>query len=182
MKAFASLLAVLLMLSCASLAQTAPAPPTTQAQPAADQSVKPEAAKPEAESQASPTTDAAPAVAATRFGPGAKVFVEPMDGFGELVTHELVKQKVPVVLVSEREKADFVMSGQAHLKTHGFLAANILWPHGEASVAIKDARTGNQVFLYDSHRVDSNERPGEVYAIWAGSCATRLKKAMKKMK
>jgi len=139
---------------------------------------------PAAPTTEAPSTEAAAASEgagpAIGFAPGAKVFLEPMGGFEELLSHELAKQKVPIVLVQEREKADFVMSGEAHLKQHGWLAANVLYPHGRAFVSIKEAHTGNQVFVYDSHRVDSNETSGEIYKIWAGSCATRLKKEMKK--
>lgn len=250
MKASPSLLAVLLLLSSTSLAQTAPvqetapaqqAVPTEQAVPAqqavpvqqavpaqetaptqqavpvqetvptqqavpvqeavpaqqaatAGESQKPEAAKPEAETQAAtpsqsetatPATEAASADAvpdgpAVVFAPGAKIYLEPMDGFEKLLAQSIPKHKIPVVLVDEREKADFVMSGEAHLKKPGFITGTLFaTPHGKGSISIKDARTGNEVFFYKFTRVDTDKTNYQVYEAWANSCAGHLKKAMK---
>jgi len=159
MRAVPSLLAVLLMLSSTSLAQTAE--PTTQ---------EPVATAPTASSEA----------AVTPFAPGAKVFLEPMNGFEELLAEDIVKKKVPVVVVKERENADFVLSGEVHLKQYGWLAGNLLWPHGGVRVSIKDAHTGGEVFAFSSKRVDSNTAAGWVYQIWADNCTKHLKKALEK--
>ena len=206
MKAATSLLAVLLMLSSTSLAQTAPvqetapaqqAVPTQEAAPAQQAGAggdasKPEAAKAEAESQAStaptvstPSTEAvaasADAVPAANFAPGAKVFLEPMEGFEKLLAESITKHKVPVVLVTEREKADFVMSGEAHLKTPNWIKGTLFaTAHGKGNISIKDARTGNEVFAYKFTRVDTDKTDYQIYQAWANSCAGRLKKAMKK--
>src|SRR6185437_6943752 len=192
MKAFASVLAVLLMLSSTSLAQTAPvepatpvqetaptrqAAPTQQAVPtqaapggesAKPEAARPEAARPEAETQApapspspaasTPSAEAAAASAdavlatpsappsAPLFAPGAKLFLEPMNGFEQLLSHAILKKKVPVVLVNERAQADFVMSGGVHLKDPGWLKGMVMDTRGKGNVSIKDARTGNEVF------------------------------------
>jgi hypothetical protein len=148
MKAFAGVLAVLLMLSSASLGQAAPG------------------------------ADAGPAVPGVAFGPGAKLYLEPMDGFGELLAEAIVKKKVPVVLVQEREKADFVLSGDAHVKTPGWIKGNFVYLHGQANISVDDAHTGEMVFAYTAKRVDANLVDGEVYKIWAGGCANHLKKAL----
>jgi len=124
------------------------------------------------------TADVAAVPAA--FAPGAKIFIEPMEGFGDLVTDSIAKKKVPVVVVKDRAQADFVMTGVAHLKTYKWLASNLLWPHGGAHVLINDAHTGGQVFAFNSTRVDSNEQDGWVYQIWADNVAGHLKKQMKK--
>ena len=150
MKAVAGLLAVLLMLSCASLAQT------------------------------TPSSEAPAAVAAAPFAPGAKVFLEPMNGFEQLLADAIREKKVPVVLVKDRADADFVMSGEAHVKNPNILTGMVLSKRGGANIAMKDARTGNLVFACNFHRVDGGERDGDIYIGWAGQCAGHLKKALKK--
>jgi hypothetical protein len=200
MKAFASLLAVLLMLSSTSLAQTAPAEPmapnqqTVPAQQAAagGESSKPEAASQPSTTSPSPTASApsaeaaagsADAVPAAPLGPvlapGAKLFLEPMGGFEQFVSDAIVKKKVPVVVVKEREKADFVMSGEAHVKKPGWKGV-VLDTHGKGSVSLKDARTGNVVFVHDFKKVDQMEAEYYIYQHWANQCAAHLRKAMEK--
>jgi hypothetical protein len=161
MKALTSVLAVLLLLSCTSLAQTAASTPSADAAAASPGAVP-----------------AAPSV--SPFAPGAKVFLEPMDGFEQLLADSILHKKVPVVIVNERAKADFVMSGEAHVKNRGFITGMVLSSRGGANIAMKDARTGNLVFACNFHRVDSNERDGDIYLGWADQCAGHLKKAMKK--
>lgn len=104
-----------------------------------------------------------------------------MEGFEKLVAQSIGKQKVPVVVVGEREKADFVMSGEAHLKTPNWIKGTLFaTPHGKGNISIKDARTGDEVFAYKFTRVDTNKTDYQVYQAWANACASRLKKAMKK--
>ena len=170
MKAVTGLLAVLLMLSCPSLAQTAAAP--------AQQAAAPAASTPSTEA-AGASAGAAPAIP---FVSGAKLFVEPMDGFEEILSHAMMKKKVPVVLVYERAEADFVMSGEAHVKKPGFLTGMVLSTHGKGSVSITDARTGNVVFTHKFKRADSNLTVGEIYRGWADGCAKDLKKMMTEKK
>lgn len=175
-------------MSCPSPAQTAPAQPTA----AAGESSKPEAAVqpsgPSPSSTASTASpepaaarvDAVPAVPTAAFGPGAKLFLEPMDGFEELLAEAIAKKKVPVVLVHEREKADFVMSGDARLKKPGWLKGMVRYPHAKANLSIKDAHTGNVVFAYVLDEKQESMSAGELYESSAYNCAKHLKKAMEK--
>jgi len=152
MKAPTSVLAVLLMLSSAALGQTASVQPSAQTQP----------------------TASAP------FAAGVKLFLEPMDGFAQFLSDAIVKKKVPVVLVHERAKADFVMSGEAHVKKRGFFTGFVMSTGGKGSVSIRDARTGGQVFACKFNKVDQMEAEGYIYQSWAESCAKHLKKALEK--
>jgi hypothetical protein len=152
------------MLSCASLGQT-PTP-----------SPSPTAATPSTEAAAAPAASSAPAP----FAPGAKLFLEPMDGFERFLSDAIVKKKVPVVLVHERAKADFILSGEAHVKKRGFITGMVLSNRGGGKVSIKDARTGNLVFAYSFHRVDQGVTEIYVYQGWAEGCAKHLKKALEK--
>ena len=121
---------------------------------------------------------AAPSAAV--FGPGAKLFIAPMDGFEQLLAEAIVRKKVPVVLVNESAKADFVMSGRANVKKRGWLSGWVMDTGGKGHVSIKDARTGNEVFLHQFKRADSNLTEGWIYETWANDCAKDLKKKMGK--
>jgi len=104
-----------------------------------------------------------------------------MDGFGARVYDSITKKKLPVVLVTEREKADFVMSGEAHVKKPGFFKGWVATDSGKGHIAITDAHTGNQVFFYRFTRVDSMTTESQLYANWAGGCANHLKKTLKEI-
>jgi hypothetical protein len=186
MKAFAAVLVVLLLLSGASVAQTgpgqvpAPAPVTAPASAAQTVAV---ASTPEAASAASAEAAAAPpaaSMAPARFGPGAKLFVEPIDGYGELLAVAIAKKKVPVVLVHDRAEADFVLSGDAQLKKPGWLKGEVLYPHAKANLAITNAHTGEVVFAYKLDEKQESMSAGQLYESSAYTCAKHLKKAMQK--
>jgi hypothetical protein len=114
------------------------------------------------------------------FAAGAKIFLEPMDGFEQFLSRAIVKKKVPVVVVKERAKADFVLSGDAHVKKPGFFTGWVLDTRGGGDISIKDARTGKLVFAYSFHRVDQGVAEVYIYQTWAGGCAKHLKKALEK--
>jgi hypothetical protein len=126
------------------------------------------------------TTVAAPAAGegATRIAPGSKLFIEPMDGFDTYLAAAILKKKVPVVVVDDRAKADFIVTGGSHVDKAGwaktiFISPN---PHAEASISIKDARSGNMVFAYNvdkSNAVRANQSTAE-------ACAKHLKEAIEK--
>ena len=76
--------------------------------------------------------------------PGSKLFIEPMDGFDTYLSAAILKKKVPVVIVDNAAKADFIVVGSSHVDKAGwaktiFVSPN---PHAEASVSIKDAQRG----------------------------------------
>jgi hypothetical protein len=56
--------------------------------------------------------DAETRAVAVPFGPGAKIFIEKMEGgLDGFLTAEIVKKKVPVSIVLDEETADFIMTG-----------------------------------------------------------------------
>jgi hypothetical protein len=204
MKAATCLLAVLLTLSFTSLAQTAPSPqtapvqetaPTQQTVPTQQVAAGGESSKPEAEGQAltpptasTPSTDTSTAnvgdvlaaPSAPLFAPGAKLFIAPMNGFEQFVSDALVKKKVPVVVVNEPAKADFLVSGGAHVKRPGWITGMVLDTRGGGNISIIDARTGKPVFDCMFKRVDQGLAEGYIYQGWASNCAKRLKKMLEK--
>jgi hypothetical protein len=140
----------------------------------------PTESKPSTEAAAASAGAATAAPLAPPIPPGSKLFLEPMNGFEQLLSDAIVHKKVPVVLVKDRAEADFVMSGEAHVKDRNFITAFVLTAKGGANISMKDAHTGNQVFACNLHRTDSMERDGDRYLSWADQCAGHLKKALKK--
>lgn len=114
----------------------------------------------------------------TRIPPGSKMFIEPMDGFDTYLSAAILKKKVPLMIVDDRAKADFIMGGSSHVDKAGwaktiFVSPN---PHAEASVTVKDAHTGNLVFAYNvdkSNAIRANQSTAE-------ACAKHLKEAIEK--
>jgi hypothetical protein len=177
MKALAGLLAVLVMLSSASLAQ-APTKPEAESQ-AATPAAAPTASTPSTETDDA-NAAAVPAAAAPSFAPGAKLYLELMGGFDQYLFAAIAKKKVPVVIVKARENADFVMSGAAHVKRPGVITGMVITSHGGGNIAVKDAHTGNLVYAEKFRRVDGGTSEDRVYQIWAEGCAKHMKKAMEK--
>jgi hypothetical protein len=116
--------------------------------------------------------------AQSRIVPGSKLFIEPMDGFDTYLSAAILKKKVPVVVVDNRAKADFIVVGSSHVDKAGwaktiFVSPN---PHAEASVSIKDAHTGNMVFAYNVDKLNAvraNQSTAE-------ACAKHIKEAIEK--
>lgn len=172
MKAPITVLVVLFFVGFPSFAQT----PQVQ-QPAPAQQVM---AAPSAAAVVAPAGDV-PAVPVTpAFGPGAKLYIQPMSGFEERLAYSITRKKVPVVLETDREKADFVLTGGAHVHKRGFFTGFVLSTNGKGSVWIEDARTGKHLWVYNFNGVDAMETVDQIYQDWADSVANHLKKAMRK--
>lgn len=87
---------------------------------------------------------------------GARVFVAPMEGgFETYLTAALIKKQVPVVVVTDKSKADYEISGVSESEKAGW--AKIIFMDSEASreqasIKVMDLRTGNIVFAYAVHK------------------------------
>ena len=101
-----------------------------------------------------------------------------MDGFEQLLSDAILKKKVPVVLVNERQQADFLISGAAHVKEPGWLKSWVISTHGKAHISITDAHTGSVVLACTFTKVDQMTADYYIYQGWANSCAKHLKKAL----
>jgi hypothetical protein len=95
---------------------------------------------------------------------GAKVFVENMDGFGDNFVAALHTKQVQVVVVTDKDKADFFFSGYCNVFGDHHIEANI-------KAVNKD---GNVVFAYDYQ--EAYPMHGKQSA--AEACAKNLKKTM----
>jgi hypothetical protein len=87
----------------------------------------------------------------TKIAPGATVFIAPMDGFENYLAAALLKKKVQLVTVANREQAQYVISGTSEQKKAGWakmaFTGNI---HSDnaASITMSDRHTGAVVFAY----------------------------------
>lgn len=93
---------------------------------------------------------------------GAKVFVEKMDGFEDNFVAALQAKKVPVVIVTDKDKADFVFSGYCNVYGDHHIEANVKAVNKDGSV----------VFAYDYNQ----DVPMRGKQSAAEACAKNLKK------
>lgn len=141
------------------------------------------AAASHAQSPATPAPDASPTKttpAATRIAPGSKVFIEPMEGYETALSAAILNKKVPLQVVDSKDNADYVITGGSKIDKAGwaktiFISPN---PHAQASIAMKDAKSGVLVFAYNVDK--SNARKGDQST--AEACAKHLKEAIEKGK
>jgi hypothetical protein len=90
---------------------------------------------------------------------GAKVFIAPMpDGFDEFLKAAIEKKKVPLELVSEKDKADFLITGQAETQKASTAKKVIMWDwrsNEQASIQVSNLQSGEVVFAYSVNKVSS---------------------------
>ncbi len=90
---------------------------------------------------------------------GARIYVAPMSsGFETYVVAGIEKKKVPVVVVADRDKADFELSGVSDTDKAGWAKMLFLGSQQSneaASIKIVNLRTGNVVFAYSVNKTNS---------------------------
>lgn len=115
-------------------------------------------------------------VATSRTIPkNSKIYVSAMpDGFDTYLKSALDKKKVPVEVVEDKDKADFVITGASESQKAG-TAKKILYldwrSREEASITVADNKTGEVVFSYSVHKSSSNHGKQST----AEACAKHLK-------
>jgi hypothetical protein len=120
--------------------------------------------------------------ASTYFNPkakpipaGSKIFVAPIaGGYENFIAAGILKKKVPVVLVTDRSKADYEVSGVSQSEKANWakmLFAKSAASGEEASIQVVDLKSGEVVFAYSVHKANSargKQSTGE-------ACAKHLK-------
>lgn len=108
---------------------------------------------------------------------GSRVFVNADDGFDTYLAVALQKKKVPLVVVAEKELADYELQGIATHHQPGLLQSVLLGQvntSDRASVKLVNLKTSAVVFAYVANRTNT-ERGQQTTA---ESCAKHLKAAM----
>jgi N-dimethylarginine dimethylaminohydrolase len=90
---------------------------------------------------------------------GARVFIAPVEGgFENYLAAAIQQKKVPVVVVTNRDKAQFEVSGVAESEKAGWakmLFASSVASMEEAGIKIVDLKTDEVVFAYAVHKTNS---------------------------
>ncbi len=90
---------------------------------------------------------------------GSRIFISPMEGgFENFIAAGMQKKQVPLILVIDRSKADYEMSGISDTEKAGWAKMLILGSqqsNEEASIKVSDVKTGAVVFAYSVHKTNS---------------------------
>jgi hypothetical protein len=120
--------------------------------------------------------DAARGVAADTVIPrNSRFYIEPMDGFETYLAAAIRKKEVPIVIVTEPDMADFVISGTHDVKSAGWAKTIFLrdvHPSASASMQVTNTKTHVVVYADSSNRSSANR--GEA------STAEKLAKYLRK--
>ena len=100
-----------------------------------------------------------------------------MDGFETTLSAAMLKKNVPVVIVDDKSKADFILSGTSHVEKAGWAKTIFVSPnsHAEASIMIKDP-SGSLAFAYNVDKTSARRGAQST----AEACAKHLKEAIEK--
>ena len=112
--------------------------------------------------------------AARKIPAHSKVFIAPMDGFEQDLKTAIEKKKLPVEIVSDRDKADFEITGTSETDKAG-KAKKIIrfdWHSNEqASITVTDIKAGTVVYAYSVNKQSSAHGKRST----AEACAKHLK-------
>lgn len=110
---------------------------------------------------------------------GSRIYIAPIPGgFENFIAAGIIKKKVPVVLVNDRAKADYEISGVSESEKAGWAKMLFLGSQQsreQASVQVVDLKTGEVVFAYSVHK--GNSARGKQSA--GEACAKHLKQKIR---
>jgi len=91
--------------------------------------------------------------------PNSKVFIAPMpDGFDEFLRAAIEKKKVRLEIVTDKDKADFQITGQSETQKASTAKKVIMWDwrsNEQASVQVTNLKTSEVAFAYSVNKVSS---------------------------
>jgi hypothetical protein len=109
---------------------------------------------------------------------GAKVFVAPIaEGFDSFLRDAIAKKKVPVEITTNRDQADYEITGTADTQKASTAKKLIMgnWhSREEASITLNNIKSGEVVWAYSVHQEASTHGKRSS----AESCAKHLKDAI----
>jgi hypothetical protein len=111
------------------------------------------------EQKIAPAAAGAPTMEMEKLPAGSKVFVAPMvGGFETYVIAGLQQKKVPLVIVADRSKAEFEISGIAESEKAGWAKMLFMGSQSsaeQASIKIMNLQSGTMVFAYSVNKGSS---------------------------
>jgi co-chaperonin GroES (HSP10) len=108
---------------------------------------------------------------------GSRIYIEAGDGFDTYLTAALQKKKVPVVVVVDKDKAEYELSGVSDHQKAGWAKVVFMGQiHSDeqASVKLVNIKTGEVVFAYAGNK--KNSMHGRQTA--AEACAKHMMEAV----
>lgn len=110
----------------------------------------------------------------TRIPRNSRIYIAPMDGFEIYLAAAIRKKGVPITMVTDRDQADFEITGTHATKDAGWAKTIFVSPQpsATASMQVVNLKTGVVVYADSSHRTTANR--GE------RSTAEKLAKYLKK--
>src|SRR5579863_6619621 len=118
-------------------------------------------------------------VPAANIESGSTVFIEPMGGFETYLTAAFMKKRVPLHVTTNKDKAQYVISGTAASEKAGWAKVLVMrsaQSTEEASISIVDQKTGDVIYAYEVNKGSSAR--GKQSA--AEACAKHVKEKIEK--
>ncbi len=107
---------------------------------------------------AKPNAPAKVSVNATKIPSGSRIYVAPMGGFENYVIAGILKKKVPVSVVSDRDKAEYEIRGAAETEKAGWAKMLFMGSQNsneQASINVQEIKSGSVVFAYSVNKLNS---------------------------
>ncbi|MBZ5493528.1 MAG: hypothetical protein LAO76_21635 [Acidobacteriia bacterium] len=104
----------------------------------------------------------------------SKVFLAPMGGFENDLKAAIESKKVPVVLVTDKDQADYEISGTSDSEKAGAVKKAVMWnwhSNEQASITVTEHKSGEVVFAYSVNKKSSAHGKRST----AEACAKHLK-------
>ena len=121
-----------------------------------------------------PGSTASTLPADTRIPMNSRIYIAPMNGFEIYLAAAMRKKEVPLTMVTDRDQADFEITGTHEKKEAGWAKTIFVssQPSASASMQVVNLKTSVVVYADSSHRTSANR--GE------RSTAEKLAKYLKK--
>ena len=104
----------------------------------------------------------------------SKIFIAPMGGFENDLRAAIESKKVPVVLVPDKDQADYEIAGTAESEKAGAVKKAVMWnwhSNEQASITVTEHKSGEVVFAYSVNKKSSAHGKRST----AEACAKHLK-------
>ena len=96
--------------------------------------------------------------AAPKIPSGSKIYVAPMGGFENYIIAGIQKKQVPVVIVADRNKADYEIKGSSQSDKANWSKMLFLGSGAsaeQASIVVRDVKTDEIVYAYSVNKMNS---------------------------
>lgn len=102
----------------------------------------------------------------------AHVYIEPMDGFENYLAAAILKKHTPIIIVDDKTKAEFIVSGASHVDKAGWAKTIFISgaPQAGASITIK-TNQGELAWAYSVDKFNAARASQST----AEACAKHLK-------